>query len=171
MTAVCSGVESNRARRVEKMHYLTIQDMIWINMQITKKNQSFNYAKLEDATFCQYAYGQSASTLAQAGRFLSGFSNKKPFNSGSEATAFIGAVAFLKLNGVDVNLSDDAAVHWVERAAKDSSMATEALTDVTVPDEGYHADSEPSVRDAVHEVLDRYPKTLALISRGSLVGV
>jgi prophage maintenance system killer protein len=155
------------------MHYLTIQDMIWISMQVTKKTQSFNYAKLEEATFYQYAYGHSTSILAQAGRFLSGFAQKKPFAQGSEATAFIGCVAFLKLNGMTINLSDDTAHHWIERSVRDSSAAMEALTDIAVPDETYHADKEPNVRDVLYDVLDAYPKTLLLLSTRSshLVGV
>lgn len=154
------------------MHYLTVQDMLWINMQVTKKTQSFNYAKLEEATFYQYAYGQSASIVSQAGRFLSGFANKKPFGVGSEATAFVGALAFLKLNGYKVTLSDDTAHHWMERSTRDSSIATEALIEIVVEDENYHADKEPSVRDAIYDVLDSYPKTIMLMCRsGHLVGV
>jgi prophage maintenance system killer protein len=154
------------------MHYLTLQDMIWINMQVTKKTQSFNYARLEEGTFYQYAYGQSASLISQTGRFLSGFAQKKPFVQGNEATAFIGAIAFLKMNGMTVNISDDVATGWIDRTIKDSSAAIQALTDVAVPDEGYRADHDPSVREAVHGVMDAYPKTLSLISRGrSLAGV
>src|SRR5690242_2182577 len=84
LTAVCSGVESKWVRRVENMHYLTVQDMIWINMQVTKKTQPFNYSKLEEATFNQYGYGNSSSVMAQAGRLLAGFASKKPFNNGNE---------------------------------------------------------------------------------------
>lgn len=153
------------------MHYLTVQDMIWISMQVTKKTQPFNYAKLEEATFYQYAYGHSASLINQAGRFLSGFAQKKPFAVGSEATAFIGAVAFLKMNGMTINLSDDTAASWVERTSRDSTAATEALTDIAVPDESYHPHAEPSVRDAVHGVIDAYPKTLSLLSRAHMASV
>ena len=151
------------------MHYLTVQDILWINMQITKRQQSFNYARLEEATFYQYAYGQSASVLSQAGRLLYGFTSKKPFVNGSEATAFVATMAFLKLNGMRVNLSDDAASHWVERASRDSSVALEALTSIVEEVKDQHG--EPDVRDAVHEVMDEYPKTLALMSGRALVGV
>ena len=153
------------------MHYLTVQDMIWINMQVTKKTQSFNYAKLEEATFYQYAYGHSASLVSQAGRFLSGFGTKKPYAIGSEATAFIGTLAFLKMNGMTVNLSDDTAAGWIERAIKDSTNATEMLTDIAVPDETYHPEVEPSVGDAVHEAIDAYPKTVSLLSRAHSVSL
>jgi prophage maintenance system killer protein len=146
--------------------------MIWINMQVTKKTLPFNYAKLEEATFNQYGYGNSASVMNQAARVLSGFTNKKPFTNGNEAAAFIATMAFLKMNGFKVSLSDETATHWIERASKDSSVATEALTDITSPDESYHEDEEPRVRDVVHDVMDTYPKTLSLLSHSrSLVGV
>lgn len=151
------------------MYYLTVQDILWINLQITKKQQPFNYAKLEEATFYQYAYGQSSSLLAQAARLISGFASKKPFLNGNEATAFVAALAFLKLNGTDVQLSDDTASHWIERASRDSSTAHHMLTEIA-EDSGEHM-SEEDVRDAVHDVLDAYPKTLALMSGRALVGV
>lgn len=45
------------------LHYLTVQDVLWINLQATRKVQHFNYAKLEEATYCQYAYGESNTLL------------------------------------------------------------------------------------------------------------
>lgn len=148
------------------MHYLTVQDVLWINLQVTKRTQSFNYAKLEEATFYQYGYGQSSSVLSQAGRFLSGFFAKRPFASGNEATALVACLAFLRLNGYAANLSDDVAVHWLERSSRDSTAATEALTGIVQEDKEFADEMEVDVRDAVHEVMDGLPKTLSLISRG-----
>ena len=148
------------------MKYLTVQDVIWINLQVTKRTQSFSYSKLEEATFYQYGYGQSASPLSQAGRFLSGFVHKKPFASGNEATALVACLAFLALNGYEFDLSDDIAVGWLERSSRDSTVATEAISGI-VKETGEHThELEVDVRDAVHEVIDHLPKTLALISRG-----
>ena len=149
------------------MQYLTVQDVIWINLQVTKRNQSFNYAKLEEATFCQYGYGQSSSVVSQAGRLLASFVNKKPFMAGNEATAFVACLAFLKMNGCEVNLSDDTANHWIERASRDSSAAAQAIADITTHEEEkpQHDDLAPDVRDTVREIVDEYPKTLSLISR------
>ena len=151
------------------MYYLTVQDILWINLQVTKRQQSFNYAKLEEATFYQYAYGHSASLLSQAARLLSGFVSKRPFTNGNEATAFVAALAFLKLNGTDVNLSDDTASHWIERASRDSSAAHEMLTDIAEDSAEHH--DEGSVRDVVHDVLDAYPKTIAMMSGRALAAV
>lgn len=153
------------------MHYLTVQDILWINLQVTKKTQSFNYAKLEEATFYQYGYGQSASLLSQSGRLLSGFVSKKPFTSGNEATAFIATLAFLKLNGMNVNLSDDVAPMWLDRSSKDSTVATEAISDIMAADPNYVEEHEPSVRDTVLSIVDAYPKTIARIARGMAMAV
>lgn len=148
------------------LHYLTIQDILWINLQITKRTQTFSYARLEEATFYQYGYGQSASLMSQASHFLSGFAQKKPFPMGNEATAFVATLVFLKLNGMKWNLSDDAAQHWVERAVKDSGAATAALAEVVEEDPDHHDSESPDIRGAVQEVLDAYPRTLTLIAQG-----
>lgn len=152
--------------RRKKMHYLTVQDVIWINLQITKRSQSFNYARLEEATFCQYGYGQSSSVVSQAGRLLASFAQKKPFASGNEATAFVACMAFLKMNGCDVQLSDDTAVGWVDRASRDSSFAAQAIAEVSSGEDTHAEGHEPDVRDVVHEILEEYPKTLMLTARG-----
>ncbi|MEA2552781.1 MAG: death on curing protein [Fimbriimonadaceae bacterium] len=149
------------------LHYLTIQDILWINLQITKRTQQFNYARLEEATFYQYGYGQSSSVLTQAGRFLSGFIQKKPFATGNEAAAFVACLTFLKLNGTNVDLSDDIGVTWIERAHRDSVAASQALADAATQDTEHHDDElAADVRDTVIEIMDRFPKTLSLIVRG-----
>jgi prophage maintenance system killer protein len=126
---------------------------------------------LEEATFYQYGYGQSASLVSQAGRLLSGFVSKKPFTSGNEATALIASFAFLKMNGIDVNLMDDIAPQWLDRASKDSSVATEAFSDIMVADPNYNEEHEPSVRETVLAILDAYPKTIARTARGMAMAV
>src|SRR5436309_1228008 len=88
------------------LKYLTIQDILWINLQLTKKVQHFNYARLEEATFYQYGYGASRDLPRQAGRFLAGFLKLHPLDAGNEATAFLGCVAFLLLNGRRINIED-----------------------------------------------------------------
>lgn len=146
------------------LHYLTVQDILWINLQVTRRTQSFNYARLEEACFYQYGYGQSTSLLQQAGRFLSGFIQKQPFPLGNEATAFVGCMAFLKLNGMKVDLSDDAAKAWLERVGTDSGRAFQALVDVTSEDEEHQGhDLAPDVRSTVSEVLAAYPRTVSLL--------
>src|SRR3569832_347171 len=95
--------------------YLTVQDILWINLQVTKKVHHFNYARLEEATFYQYAYGESNSLVPQAGRFIGGFLRMHPFEAGNEATAFVAGAAFLKINGKEINLPDEKAHAWFER--------------------------------------------------------
>ena len=54
------------------LHYLTIQDILWINLQVTKKVQHFNYARLEEGTFYQYGYGRSTGSPGRSGSSASG---------------------------------------------------------------------------------------------------
>ena len=44
--SIAEGVESGLAL-MANLQYLTVQDMLWINLQTTKKVQHFQYAKLD----------------------------------------------------------------------------------------------------------------------------
>src|SRR5581483_12126113 len=74
---------------VATVHYLTVQDVLWINQELTKKECEFKYAQLEEATYYQYGYGKSRDVLKQAGTFLQGFLKMRPFSEGSPQTALI----------------------------------------------------------------------------------
>ncbi len=142
------------------LHYLTVQDMLWINLQATKKVQHFNYARLEEATYYQYAYGESASLIPQAGRFLGGFLKLRPFDAGNESTGLIGCATFLNLNGAHLTLTDDDALDWLDRVMTKQTTAEEAVAAAAVPDPGFHDSLKPDVRAALIAVMNRFPKTI-----------
>ena len=64
--------------------YLTVQDLLWINLQVTGTVNKFDYARLEDGAFYQYGYGKSKDLLAQAARFYPGLKHKAAFTAGNE---------------------------------------------------------------------------------------
>jgi prophage maintenance system killer protein len=139
----------------KKIKYLTVQDILWINLQVTKKVNSFHYATLEEATFYQFAYGDSDELGAQAARFLRGFVDKQPLSQGNEATAFVGFAAFLMLNDWELTVGDDKAADWF----KSKSDPTESVRPLEHP----HSHSN-SVRDVVTQVFKAYPSTVASLS-------
>lgn len=140
------------------LQYLTVQDMLWINLQLTHKVQHFGYARLEEATFYQYAYGESSDLLSQAARFITGFAKLNPFDAGNEATGFVGAVAFLKLNGRELTVSDAEAAAWFKSLSQ--TDAAPALEQATKAGEAHHL----TIRQAIQSVLDAYRKTLASLT-------
>lgn len=147
-----------------KLNYLTVQDMIWVNLQVTEKVNRFEFAELEEATYYQYGYGPSAALLEQAAKFLNGFAKKQPFASGDAATAFIGFVGFLSINGRKFKLSDDEAVGWIAKlgsiSVDDVSVASEKVSDGPIIEKtGEHG--EPDIAATLKDALDRYPKTVA----------
>jgi prophage maintenance system killer protein len=144
-----------------QLHYLTVQDMLWINLQITKQVNTFNFATLEEATYYQYAYGQSRDLPRQAGRLLKGFLKLKPFSEGNEATGFIGCVAFLLVNGMSLSLPDDQGAAWLARAQKGELDPEEALPKLVVADEAVHSALLQNVEQAVREAMQRFEQTLA----------
>ena len=147
-----------------KLHYLTVQDILWINLQTTKKVQHFSHARLEEATFYQYAYGDSQELLDQAGRFLAGFVRMRPLDAGVEATAFVALATFLRINHVDLRLDDAGADAWFRDAAASTERAREALAETVQTDENPHHDARPDVRAAVRAIMECFPQSLAALS-------
>lgn len=136
------------------LHYLTVQDILWLNLQVTKKVHHFSQVKLEEATFYQYAYGESNTLLPQAARFLSGFLKMHPFEAGNESTIFIATLAFLRLNGQDVSLLDEMGAAWLQKAKSSREGARSAIAEIVQPlDEHHHED----VRTAITAIRDRFP--------------
>lgn len=142
------------------LHYLTVQDMLWINLQVEGKVNRYRYAQLEEATYYQYAYGQSTNLVPQAARFLSGFVKQSPFDSGNEATAFVGVLGFLEINGRKPNLSDADALAWFREALKNPESAIQGLSF----EEDHHHALVPNVKAILAGIIARYPNTLAALS-------
>lgn len=152
--------------QLPSLHYLTVQDILWINLQVTKRVNHFGYARLEEATFYQYAYGESNSLLPQAARFLTGFLRMHPFDVGNEATAFVSCAAFLQMNGLTLSLSDGDAATWFSDVQAKKLAGSGLLTDVTAPDPDYHPTVKPEVRPAVLAVLRSFEGTAAALAAG-----
>ncbi|HVL38507.1 MAG TPA: hypothetical protein VM328_03855 [Fimbriimonadaceae bacterium] len=151
------------------LHYLTVQDILWINHRITGRLNRFDYARLEEASFYQYGYGKSNSLVPQAARFLSGFSKLKPFEAGNEATCFVACCAFLLLNGMGLRLADAGGAAWFERIAQAQAAAEDAIAELASPDESVHSDLLQNVSQSVEEVLRRYPQTVEALSRANMI--
>ena len=122
------------------LNYLTVQDMLWVNLQLTKSTNGFDYALLEEATFYQYGYGQSSDLIGQAAKFLVGFAKKKPFGGKADAeTALIGCLAFLAINGHHVALPAEEVSSWLTRVVGGQIDAHEALSQLAQPTGGHHS--------------------------------
>ncbi|MCB8931931.1 MAG: hypothetical protein M9921_02245 [Fimbriimonadaceae bacterium] len=138
--------------------YLTVQDILWTNLQATKAVQGFRYAPLEEVASYQYAYGSSNAPIDRADRFLMGFFKLRPFDRGNEATGFLACFAFLMLNGIQPTLPDAEGANWLEKIGTEAVQAHKALEMVVEPAEGH---APETVEAAVRTLLDRYPATLA----------
>jgi death-on-curing protein len=142
----------------KQLRYLTVQDVLWINLQVSGRVNGFDYATLEEATFYQYAYGDSKELLSQAQRFLHGFLAKSPISAANEATAFVAFATFLRLNGVHLSVDDAEGAEWMLRREAD-------LAGTVRRDEHYHPER---MKDAVTAVLRRYPRTLEKLGGDAL---
>ncbi len=141
-----------------QLHYLTVQDILWINLQVTGKVHTFNFAKLEEATYYQYAYGESRSVAPQAARFIQGFPKLHPIEAGNEATIFIAVLAFLTVNGMAVTLTDKEAPAWLENIQTQKTTPLEAIKSIAKHPHTYtHA---PDVRTATKQLLSQSQATV-----------
>jgi len=143
-----------------QLHYLTVQDILWINSQITGKVNTFNFAKLEEATYYQYAYGDSNHLVSQAARFLPGFLKMNSLEAGNHATAFVGVLTFLKINGMAIDLKDSQAQAWFEGSKDKQSLANEGIKSIAKPIVGHHAET-PDVKKVVRDLLTEFQGTIA----------
>lgn len=133
----------------KSLHYLTVQDLLFINLQVDKKVNAFDYARLEDASYFQYGYGQSTNILDQAARFYRGFSEKAPFTAGNEGTALVGVLAFLAINGYTLKGKESDAP---------ARLAELAREHVSYEDLDHHG--EPDIKGAITEVMAKYERAL-----------
>jgi len=138
------------------MQYLTVQDVLWIHLQIAKKTVKFNYAKLEEAVSYQYAYGKSKDVVSQAARFFTGFPKMSPFDSDNQAAAFVAGISFLALNGLHVEVGDKEIGEWFNRVSM-KAEAKLAIETGTKKDEHAHA---ATAREVATQVLNAYEKTI-----------
>lgn len=141
------------------LRYLTVPDFLYLNLELTKAEQTYRFDKLEEAVFYQYAYGQSTNLVSQAGRFLKGWRVMKPFAKGNDACAFIGFLAFLRSNGVSLSVSDAEMGAWVAQAwggGDVDAMIEAARTDFHVHDR----DGVVDRREMIESVLEDYPETV-----------
>jgi len=148
------------------LHYLTVQDILWINFQVTEKVHHFSFAKLEEATYYQYGYGESRSLVPQAARFLVGFPKLHPLEAGNDATTFIACLTFLKINGLIVDLQDAKALAWYESVQSRAVDAQAAIQSIAKPFLGHHDAPSIEIRKIVNDLLSSYPCTLLNLSDG-----
>lgn len=150
------------------LHTLTVQDVLWINFQTTKKVQTFNFARLEEATFTQYAYGESNSLLKQAARFVTSFVRMRPLDTGNLVTAFVACLSFLKLNGMAISLSDEDALRWFEGVVEGKTSASDSIASFAKPDSHYHPSPNPAVQATIRDVLQDYAGTVTKLLESDL---
>jgi prophage maintenance system killer protein len=146
-----------------QLHYLTVQDILWINLQVTEKVHHYSFAKLEEATYYQYAYGNSASILPQAARFLTGFPKMHPLDAGNDATNFIALLTFLQMNGMKVTLKDGQGAEWYESVQAKKVDAQAAIESIAKAESAHHA--VPEIRKTVRDLIGEYPCTLVALNQ------
>ncbi|MCU0316599.1 MAG: hypothetical protein MUC92_08405 [Fimbriimonadaceae bacterium] len=149
---------------MSSLHFLTVPDMLWINLQITKKSHRYNFATLEEATFLQYSYGASGDLLSQAIRFLSDFPKLKPFVHGNQACAFVGFASFLLMNGKQLTLSDQEAGEFLKELVKSKDVA---FLESKLQEAHLHGRlGAPDSQEAAKMVMAQFPHTCSELLNG-----
>lgn len=150
-----------RSGPAARLRYLTVQDMIWINTQVTGQVQRFHFDTLEEVTYSQYGYGTSCDLLGQAARLLVGMIRYKPFADGNLRTAFIAVLTFLAINGYQVHLLAEEAGEWLRQVRECRLQPEEALQQVMRVDASHR---EREVHEVALELIHRYAQLVILHS-------
>lgn len=135
------------------LHYLTIQDVVWINFAISNRVNKFHYAKLEEAVNYQYGYGSSTDLPRQASQFAKGLAKLKPFTEGNDATALIAVAAFLELNGYRLTAAADLS-NFDNLSIEES--------------DAHHGHGGQAVKALVRGVMDRFSNDLQKLSQSAV---
>jgi len=144
-----------------ELHYLTVQDVLWMNLQVTRKVQHFRYARLEEAVYYQYAYGENRGLVAQAARLAGGFLRMHPFEAGNVATAFLAVAVFLRINGTDLELGEGGALALIRGIGEDRARALPLLDGAARPMAEFKHAGTPDIRGASLTVLNCYASEIA----------
>jgi prophage maintenance system killer protein len=142
------------------IHYLTVQDILWINHEVTGEVLPYKHLQLEEATFGQYGYGGSANVVDQAANFLSAFGRLRPFERGNRGTAFVAVLSFLALNGHQLVLENSRAAAWFEKASGRTADAKAAILNAIAEGGPQPDDIKPAVRTTVRDVIKAYSTTV-----------
>ncbi|CUU03017.1 hypothetical protein GBSOP10_102424 [Armatimonadetes bacterium GBS] len=138
--------------------YLTLQDLIWINTEVTKRPQPYSYERLEEATYYQYSYRQSRDVVLQAARFLWGYLKYRPFAQGNYATALIATLALLQINGYEAHLPVEQANEWLLSVAERKKHPLDAIRQIVHP---LQPGKQPiPLREHVHHLIEHYEPAL-----------
>jgi len=144
------------------VHYLTVQDVLWINLQLTKSQQDFDYATLEQCTYFQYGYGKNQDLAAQAASLLKGFSEQRPFERGSEATAFVAAATFLRINEKSLTIGEEELLSFMN-ALLSGEVPGGIYVSGYMEDNSkiaHDVDGTPDIADAANEIMGKYANAL-----------
>lgn len=141
----------------QAVHVLTVQDHLFINLQVSKKQHNWNFERLEEGVYYQYGYGKSVDVIGQAGRYATGFSRKSPFAGANVATGFVGLLTFLRMNGYSFELEPASAVTWWQQMRNAGENAKDRLAGFAT----FGADSHgEEIADLIQWVLTTYAEAI-----------
>jgi death on curing protein len=141
---------------VDTLEYLTLQDIIWINLEVTGEANEFSAERLEEAVFHQYAYRRGADLFFRAGDFLEALLRLRPFDDGNRRTAFLSTVAFLAVNGYALEVTDQQAYSWLKSIIDRQVSGHVAISKAARPSNH----TPRAVRPLIHGLIGRYEHAL-----------
>lgn len=144
---------------MSELHHLTVQDVIWIHFQLTRRVEPFRYSEVEEATYAQYCYGKTCTPVEAAARLLCALVKKRPFPTANEALALVAPLALLRLNGYSFSIPDGEALAWLVQTIAEDGSTVERIEGACTRD-GHSASHATTVQEAVRAVLESYPSTI-----------
>jgi prophage maintenance system killer protein len=156
-------VQDKRFGAMETMRYLTVHDVIWMNTALTGSPQRYDFDRLENAVYSQYAYGDSRDVLSQAARMLRRLLQDKPFDEGNPLTALVATTTFLRLNGYALQIGAEEVQSVLEQLTQGQISVKGFVLQRAKP----AAPAEGALRSVVAEVC----QSMHLPMKAALAGV
>lgn len=121
---------------MRRLETLTVQDLLWINLQLTGGPQPFDFARLEESTFAQYGLGANDDPIRLGGKLFMDVAKRAPFAFGNTGTALVAGLAFWRLNGVEANATSDEVVNAAMKCLTQGNA--KSLVELAVKLDGAH---------------------------------
>lgn len=143
-----------------ELRYLTVPDLLWLNLELTGSPQPYRFDKLEEV--CAYQYGRgSFDPLHQAARFALGWKRQRPFQSGNDACGLVSTLAFLMANDLPVALDDAAGAAWWNDLAADAVTLSGEMQGMSSPGHIHAYHNVVDYREILGEIIRRYSGSIA----------
>ncbi|MBX3096511.1 MAG: hypothetical protein KF812_06585 [Fimbriimonadaceae bacterium] len=146
-----------------ELRYLTVPDLLWLNLELTGNPQTYRFDKLEEV--CAYQYGRGTfDPIHQAARLALGWKRQRPFQTGNDACGFVSVHAFLMANDLPVEMDDVSGAAWWSSLPTDSVTLASELRAMSRQGHIHDYHNVVDYREILGGIIRQYAESLAALN-------